>query len=276
MDELRDLLIDPKTDEKFNRLFRSSLKKNKLTVKSRGSRDYYIVTDGNESLGFDISAEKYDYAKNRSNSACEKLMERVNRDFYILSRLVSFTNGQEFLRYTIMRSEEIGPDMICDDFMGCLKKVICFTGDNVHARILSESYMKRWDVPKEVLFSVADRNMCRLLRKAEYTESSLNAGNAIRCLDFKAEGNDFTVALMMCSDFRDYISEHLSSRFLAAVPSKDTMLVLSEVTNDVLERLGTAIVSEYRWASRPLTTDIFHFSSAGIAIAGHFAEFDTE
>ena len=55
---------------------------------------------------------------------------------------------------------------------------------------------------------------------------------------------------------------------------KNTLLVLSEVTNDVLERLGTAIVSEYRWASHPLTTDIFHFSSTGIDIAGHFSEID--
>lgn len=53
---------------------------------------------------------------------------------------------------------------------GNLRRVICYTGDNVSARILDESYMKKWDVPKEVLFSVADRNMCRMLAKAEYTE----------------------------------------------------------------------------------------------------------
>lgn len=102
----------------------------------------------------------------------------------------------------------------------------------------------------------------------------ISCGIDINCLDFKAEGNDFTVALMMCSDFREFISSKIGSRFLAAAPSKNTLLVLSEVTNDVLERLGTAIVSEYRWASHPLTTDIFHFSSTGIDIAGHFSEID--
>lgn len=162
--------------------------------------------------------------------------------------------------------------MIFDDFMGNLKKVVCYTSDNVTARILDESYMKKWDVPKEVLLSVADRNMCRLLKKTEFSESTINSGSGIRYLDFKAEGNDFTAALIMCSDFRDYISQKLCSRFLVAVPSKDTLLVLSEVTNNVLEGLGTAIVSEYRWASRPLTTDIFHYSSGGITVAGHFSE----
>ncbi len=275
MDDFNELLVDNKTDEKFNRLFRNILKKNKLSVEQRKTKDYYIITDGRETLGFDVSNEKYDYAKSRTSIPAEKLVERIRHDFYVLSRLVSFTNGQEFIRYTIMRSEEIGKDMICDDFIGNLKRVICYTGDNISARIIDESYMKKWDVPKEVLFSVADRNMCRLLKRTEFTESVISAETELRCLDFKAENNDFTVALMMCADFRDYISERLSSKFLVAAPSKDTLIVLSEVTNNVLERLGTAIVSEYRWASRPLTTDILLYTSLGIQVAGHFSEIDS-
>ncbi len=276
MDDLSKLLVDPKSEEKFNRLFRNQLKKSRLLVEKRASRDYYIVTDGKDSLGFDVSAEKYDFVRSKSPEAADRLIERIKRDFYIHERMVSFTNGQEFLRYTVMRSEEIGRGMIADSFIGNLRKVVCYTGDNVHSRILDEGYMKKWDVPKEVLFSVADRNMCRLLTKTEFSESMINSGSGIRCLDFKAEGNDFIVALMMCSGFREYISQRLTPRFLAAVPSKDTLLVLSEITNDVLERLGTAIVSEYRFASRPLTTDILHFSSSGVEIAGHFSEIETE
>ncbi len=271
MDELSSYLIDAKTDEKFNRLFRSVLKRNRLSVEKRSSEDYYIVTDGRRSLGFDISKEKYFYAKEKNNDSAEKLVERVRRDFEILERLATFTNGQDFLRYTVMRSEEIGKNMISDDFMGDLKKVMCFTGDNVTARVLDEEYMKKWDVPREVLFSVADRNMCRLLKKTPYNETETVA-NGVRCLDFKAEGNDFTVALMMCSDFRDYVSRILGPRFLVAAPSKDTIIVMSEITNDVLERLGSVIVGEYRWAAHPLTTDVFLFSSSGVNIAGHFSE----
>ncbi len=272
MEDINEFLIDKKTEERFNRLFRSALKKNRYTAQKR-SKDYYTVSDGTDSLGFDISEEKYSYAKSRDPEWADRLLERIAREFYILSRLVSFTNGQEFIRYTIMREEEIGRDMIAEDFMGGLKKVICYTGDDVKARPVGEDYIKKWDVPKEVLFSVADRNMCRLLRKTAFTESVMSDGSQeIRCLDFKAEGSDFTVALMMCADFRSYISARLSPKFLVAVPSKDTIIVMSEVTNDVLERLGTAIVGEFRFASRPLTTDIFLYSSAGVEVAGHFSE----
>lgn len=271
MDDLSEFLIDKKTEEKFRRIFKVVLKRNRLSI-IKFINDYYTVSNGTDQLDFDVSAEKYSFAKTRDTAIAEKLCERINYEFHILSRLVSFTNGQEFLRYTIMRSEEISDGMICEDFMGNLKKVMCFTADNFKARILDISYMKKWDVPKEVLFSVADRNMCRMLGKAEYSERAIDEAGKIRCLEFKAEGSDFAAALIMCADFRDFVSTRLSPRFLAAVPSKDSVMVLSEVTNDILERLGTAIVGEYRWASRPLTTDVFLYTSFGTEIAGHFSE----
>ena len=132
-----------------------------------------------------------------------------------------------------------------------------YADSGLRVKAAAVSFMVRGDfykrVPKEVLFSVADRNMCRMLAKAEYTEKKISCGIDINCLDFKAEGNDFTVALMMCSDFREFISSKIGSRFLAAAPSKNTLLVLSEVTNDVLERLGTAIHCRPFFGNRRIT-----------------------
>lgn len=275
MDDLSELLIDSRTDERFNRLFRSVLKKNKLSVTKRGSKDYYIITDGEETLGFDISAEKYTFAVTKDPETADRLVERIIKDFGILTRLVSFTNGQEFLRFTLMRSEEIGKNMIAEPFIGNLKKVMCYTGDNITARILDVSYMKKWDVPREVMFSVADRNMCRLLRKTDYSEGAVKSADA-KYLDFKAEGNDFTAALIMCSDFHDHIAEKMGERFLVAVPSKDSMLVMSEIGEDMLDRIGSVIAGEYRWTSRPLTTDIFLYTPAGIKTVGHISEIEAE
>ncbi|MGN0666286.1 MAG: hypothetical protein ACI4KF_07140 [Huintestinicola sp.] len=275
MENLSDLLIDPKTAEKFNRLFRSSLKKHKLYVDRRMSDNYYRVTDGETVLGFDITKSRYKYAKTRSIEDITELTDKVRREFEVLERMVSFTNGQEFLRFTVMRSQEVTRDMISEDFLGNLKKVICYSQDNVTCRILDTGYMKKWEVPREVLFSVADRNMCRILRKTKFGENVIRDsknGSGIRCLEFKAEGNDLTAAMLMCSDFRNYIADILSPKFLVAVPSKDCMLVLSEVTNNILETLGTAIVNEYQWSPCPLTTDIFLYTSNGVQVAGHFSE----
>lgn len=275
MEDLSELLIDPRTAEKFNRLFRNALKKHKLYVDRRLTEDYYNVTDGKTVLGFDTSKTKYKFAKSKDPNDINLLIEKIIKDFDILERMVSFTNGQEFLRFTIMRAGEVTKNMISEDFLGNLKKVICYTSDNVTARILDESYIKKWEVPREVMFSVADRNMCRMLKKTEFSENLINDsknGSGIRCLEFRADGNDMIVAMLMCSDFRNYISDILSPKFLVAAPSKDGMLVLSEVTNNILENLGAAIVNEYQWSSCPLTTDIFLYTSSGIQVAGHFSE----
>ena len=99
-------------------------------IETRGSSDYYNINDGKNSMGFDISLEKYDYIKNKNLAACDTLMERIKREFYILERLISFTNGQEFLRYTVMRREEIGKGMVYDNFIGNHRRVIYYTGDH--------------------------------------------------------------------------------------------------------------------------------------------------
>lgn len=271
MDELSELLIDNKTDERFLRILRARLKQARLTLKKR-SDDYCVISGGNETLSFDISAEKYEFARTKDPAAAERLTQRITAEFSVLERLESFTNGQEFLRFVVMRSDEIKSGMISTEFAGNLCKVICITGDNKHIRLLDEKCMKKWDVPKEVLFSVADRNMCRLLAKTELPVSSISIGRGIKCLDLKAEDSRLTASLMMCSGFHREVSRIMGHRFLVAAPSKDNIVVIGEVTNNVLERLGSAIVGEYRWASAPLTTDIFLFSSSGVEIAGHFSE----
>ncbi len=277
MKDIGDLLIDSRTDDKFDRLIRGVLKKNKYTVVKRSSKDYYyIANESGETLGFDVSTEKFTFARNKSPDAADRLMERIGKNFGILERLVSFTNAQEFLRFTVMRNGELGKGMIAEPFIGELNKVMCYTADNVTACILNEKYMKKWDVPREVLFSVADHNMCRLLRRTEFSEEQISSAPDIRYLDFKAEGNDFTAALIMCSAFHDHIAGKLGTRFLAAVPSKDSMTVMTEVNGERLARLGAAAAGEYRFAVRPLTADIFLYTSAGMQVAGHFSEIDAE
>lgn len=274
MDDFSKLLIDSKTEEKFNKLFRNALKKQRLNVDRRLSADYYNITDGRSVLGFDMSELKYIYAKTKSSEDINAYVKRITSDFLIHERMISFTNGQEFLRFTVMNPGDVRSNMLCEDFIGDLKKVVCYTADNLTARPLDKAYLQKWDVPREVLFSVADRNMCRMLRKAEFTEAQLavSGGSSVRCLEFKAVGSDLIVALMMCSDFRDYISSILTPKFLAAAPSKDSLILFSEITNDILEHLGAAIVNEYVWAARPLTTDVLLYSAAGIEIAGHFSK----
>ncbi|MCC8043557.1 MAG: hypothetical protein LIO69_08665 [Oscillospiraceae bacterium] len=274
MNNLNDyskLLLDDRTEERFNRLLCTALKKQRLNIDRRLSADYCSITDGEHALSFDTSSFKYSYAKTLSQDVIGEFVDKVILDFEILERMVSFTNGQEFLRFSLINSTEINDSMIYDDFIGDMKRVICYSSDNITARHLDISYLEKWDVPREVVFSVADRNMCRMLQKTEYTKTELPAGRTtVSCLEFKSKGSDLLAALMSCSDFWDYIAPMLSQKFLAAAPTRDNMILLGAVNRSVLGSLGKAVSKEYSWAARPLSADVLLFSSAGVEIAGNF------
>ncbi|MBR4347158.1 MAG: hypothetical protein IKP75_09570 [Oscillospiraceae bacterium] len=259
------LLVDKKTDERFNRLYRNALKKNGFAVVRRPSGDYYIVTDGENELGFDISTEKFLFARSRDESIAEKLVKRTEGDFDALDRLVSFTNGQEFLRYVIMREEEISPSMIAAPVSAKLRKVMCYSGDDVHARILDSTYLTRWDIPPQVMFSVADRNLSRLLDSVKLDVSVISDDMPVRCIEFTAR-NAFTAALMTCSDFYPFMVPKLGKVFLACAPSKDFMVAVSDVSGHMLETVRDALNEEFRFASTPLSTEMFKFTGGGFKV----------
>ena len=271
MGRLSRLVIDKPTDERFNRLFRAEARKLGFSV-ARIKDNYCSVSDGERSLKFDISSEKYAYARTRSAVEAQKMAERVQADFDVLDRMVSFTNGQNFLRFTAVHSGEVKKGMISEDFMGCFRKVLCTTSDDIHARILDEKYLREWDIPAEVLFSVADRNMSRTLLKMTFNEGIIDEGSNIRFMELSAETGDFAAAMMTCSGFYDFASKRLGNRFLVIAPSKDTVAAMTEPVENIYSRFRDLVTESNRWSSEPLTTAVFLYTPQGIETADRFPD----
>ena len=255
---------------RLNRLFRAEAKKQGFTVTSIRN-NYCTVSDGERKLKFDISEGKYRYARSHSHDEAVLLVNRVTADFEVLDRMVSFTNGQNFLRFTAMHSGEVKKDMIAADFMGSLRMVLCTTSDDVHGRILDRKYLREWDRPAEVLFSVADRNMSRMLDKMALNEGTLDDKGELKYIEFGAD-NDFTAAMIMCSGFYDFAAKKLGKRFLVIAPSKDVIAAVTEPHEDISGRLADIVTESNRWSSEPLSTDVFLYTPKGAEIIKHFPE----
>jgi hypothetical protein len=144
-----------------------------------------------------------------------------------------------------------------------------YTSDDIVLHNLEDSTVKKWGVPREVLFSVADRNMCRLLSKAEVKESEISDG--IKVMEFDLPSRHLAVSLMMCNDFRRAVEKHMGTKFLVVAPSRDSLLILENITNNILEKIGKLIVREYTQSAFPLTTDVMLFTPDNIRVAGRFA-----
>ena len=162
--------------DKFEAGFRNALKRQHFYITSRDSDSVFEISNGTAVFKVDVGEARAVYEKNGSDEELDKLIKRLELDFVTKGRMVSFTNGQEFLRLLIMREKDVDSMMISADFVDGLKKVVVYTPDDEIIHFLDEATLKRWGVPREVVFSVADRNMCRILSKAEisYTFKSRN------------------------------------------------------------------------------------------------------
>lgn len=255
--------------DKFEAEFRNALKRRQFNIVSKQDDGQYEVSNGTVMFTVDVSEARAAYEKNRSDEELDMLINRLEHDCLTKGRMVSFTNGQEFLRLLIMREKDVTPDMISADFVEGLKKVAVYTPDDEIIHFLDEDTLKKWGVPREVVFSVADRNMCRILSKAEINEETLCEN--IKALEFKISSPAFCSSLIMCNEFRTAVYEKLGAKFLVVAPSRENLLVLKNITNNILEGLGTVILSEYRKAKNPLTTDVLLFTPQEIQVAGRFS-----
>ncbi|MBQ5319698.1 MAG: hypothetical protein J6K17_11430 [Oscillospiraceae bacterium] len=262
------------THDKFEAEFRNILKNLHLHIISHESRNSYELANGTASFRFDTTKPRAAYEKNPTDEKLEKIVRRLEKEVATKSRMISFTNGQEFLRLMPMRDKDVRRNMISTDFVEGLKKVVVYTPDDETIFFLDEATLKRWSVPKEVVFSVADRNMCRLLSRAVISEEELPGG--LMALEIKIEAETFSSALMLCNDFHSAVKKKFGEKFLVVAPSRENLLVLKNLTNDVIKGLGTVILSEYRKAQNPLTTDVLLFTGQDVQIAGRFSIGHTE
>ncbi|MDE7280025.1 MAG: hypothetical protein K2N26_09915, partial [Oscillospiraceae bacterium] len=158
--------------DKFEAEFRNALKRRQFNIVSKQDEGSYEVSNGTVMFTVDVSEARAAYEKSRSDEELDMLINRLEHDCLTKGRMVSFTNGQEFLRLLIMREKDVTADMISADFVEGLKKVAVYTPDDEIIHFLDEDTLKKWGVPREVVFSVADRNMCRILSKAEINEET--------------------------------------------------------------------------------------------------------
>lgn len=256
--------------DKFDTGLKNALKRQNFRITSKESDSVYEISNGSAVFKIDIGEARGIYEQTRSDEELDKLIRRLEADFTTTGRMVSFTNGQEFLRLMLMREQDVDSSMITEDFVDGLKKVVVYTPDDKLIHTLDETALKRWGVPREVAFSVADRNMCRILSRTEINEEILSGD--VKTLEFKVPCPAFCSSLLLCNEFRQTVYERLGAKFLVVAPSRENLLALQNITNNILEGLGKVILNEYRNSENPLTTDVLLFTPKDIQVAGRFSE----
>ncbi|MBQ8827456.1 MAG: hypothetical protein IJ007_10220 [Oscillospiraceae bacterium] len=256
--------------DKFDSELKNILKANNLSINGKKSDKLYIFTDGSASCTADISRAKRDYIKNSSLEKTEKLVLHIKDEIAMERRMASFTNAQDFLRFIAVRKENVTKNMIYAEFADGICKVMVCTSDNITLHYLNEGFLKKWAVPKEVLFSAADRNMCRIFSKAAITPVPICDG--VKAAELELSCKHFTASAMMCNDFRRALSKQLGEKFFVIVPADDTLIAFDNLTDELIRSMGKAVISKFKSADHPLSCDLLLFTKDDVKIAGSFSE----
>ncbi len=257
-----------KKPNKFQHELKTRLKEHDFQLGREISPDVYEVINGAMSFNLDTRAARLEYESSKSTETLEDILRTLELDFAAKYKLSVFHNAQRFLRLLIMREEDINEGCIYTDYVDNLKKVIAFTTDDKKVYPLNNAYLKKWGVPKDVLFSVADRNMCDIFRKTELRVSEIT-GN-IKVMEFNTDKTTLCASLILCSEFRRVVSDKLGARFLLVAPSLEKLLAVEDVTNNIIESFGPVVTEEYMKSENKLSTNVYLFSQSGITVAGRF------
>ena len=243
--------------DKFYREFKKLLSQKNFQITRKIEEDVYEITSGTVTFTVDVRDARRDFEYGRNSKTLEFLISTIELDFTSKYKLVSFNNAQPCLRVLLM------------DFLGDIKKVVAFSTDNNTVYPLNSEYLKKWGIPKDVLFNVGDKNMCDVLREGSISVSTI-AGQ-IRVIEFNSVNEKLRASVLSCSSFRKVVSEKLGPKFLVVIPSSESILAVEDVRNDIIETFGPIVMQEFQKSRNKLSTDVYLFTSTGISVAGKFS-----
>lgn len=245
-------------NDRFEKILKSALRGAGLRIENKDG-NVYSFSDGANVLSADISSLRDSFSESENHLLLSAFAVELSNKFELEKKLASFTAAQSMLRLLLVTDEEVYEDIISAPFAGKIKKAVGICDDGGELSLLEERFLRKWNVPRDVLFSVADRNMGRLLSKAKY--NLVRITDSVDAIEFEAKGDPLAVSFVLCTDFRLLAEEKLGKNFLAAVPSTETMMAVPDIPPKLLSSLREAVFKDYSWADSPVTTDIIRFSS---------------
>lgn len=245
--------------DKFDRNLTSALKQKGIHITNKNENIYFFKLEDDE-VKSNVKALRESFETN-GNADFEGFADEILSDIKLAHELELFMNAQFFLYPLTVKEEEITDEMIALPFSGKIFKAVFCMNESEKIVPLDKEYLKKWNMPKEALFTVADRNLGKMFSKV--TTSFTEITNGVKAVEFEYNGSIPVSSMILCSGFKDYVAENIGECFLAAIPSEKTLFAVQDISEKLISDLKNAVYKEYEWADNPVSTDIYRFNSDG-------------
>lgn len=257
-----------KKQNAFIKHFKSVLKGYDFSLGKEIRKDVFEIANDSVSAEIDVRDARREFEYGQNSRPLDDLIKKTVLDCSSKTRLASFHHAQTGLRFILSPTAEVSENLISMPFIDDMSKILAFCSDDGSIFEVNKEQAQKWEIPADVLFNVADRNMCEIFRKLELRVTEIT--NGIKVIEFTDAQPEFCASMLACSDFRRIIGDRLGSKFIAIAPSKRTLLAVEDVTNDFLECFGPVVMREYESSPYKLSTGVFLISPGRISVIGKF------
>lgn len=134
---------------------------------------------------------------------------------------------------------------------------------------INKSMLPAWGVTEQGVVDQAERNMAAIVAGATLEVDEIGTS---RLGWISTEEAPFKASLILSGAFRDLVSPTHGWPVCVVVPCRDYVYVIRDGDHELLGRIGSVVIEEYRNSGYPITKDVLQVSNDGIVAIGTYPE----
>jgi hypothetical protein len=225
-----------------------------------------LVVDGAE-IVVSLDNVSRDFARDGDVKIVDAFLDRIVAIASGGDELPAWKTAKRGLRFAIESADcELG-DSLRERLSPMLVKALVYT-DAEESRIsfLTQRHLKRWKVSESDAVEAANANMTALMEQTSIEVEEVAGGK----LAMFATHSPFKASLVLAPNFKERVESKVGWPVLAVAPCRDFLYALAEKDQELVGRLGTVVLREYRGSGYPLSTEVLRCSDEGIEALGRF------
>jgi hypothetical protein len=244
-------------------LFLDELARRDIAV-SVDEEGYYIIDRNSLTCKINLENLSRDYAQDRDP---ERVVHFVNA---ILSQMErpEWTEAEGRIRWQAEPGDhdfgEVLRDAVSDSAVLVL---VVASADDTQLRWLILEDLAHWGKTEEELWETAAGNMAQILRDATIETDDID-GHKLGMI--ATEHVDSKAALLFAPNLKEIVEPVMGWPIYAVMPCRDFVYIINKESEELLGRLGSVVVREYRESGYPVTTEIFEITEESVRAIGSY------
>jgi hypothetical protein len=245
-------------------LFQKAIKAAGLSIIRKLSDGRVIVRSGETDVTVSLDNIRRNYQRDNDETAITQFVDTL---LIVGPELPDWKVAEARIRFSAEPADHEFGDTVLQAISKVFCRVLVFSSpDERRIRWVSQKQLDRWGTPLEEIEAAASKNMAQLMSATKVQTELVDQ----HCLAMFATHSAFKASLIFSPNFRHAVEPQIGWPVFAVIPCRDFIYAFPERDRDLIPKLGTVVVREYKSSGYPITTEVLRISDRGIEAIGAF------